>query len=82
MKKVLELFKFISTVEIWSSKRVKNILLSKSIYFYFLTLLFSGLSKILKPEKLLNYKISIQKNFAKLLQLYLVTLRYNLEKWF
>lgn len=65
MKKVLELFKFISTFEIWSSKRVKNILLSKSIYFYFLTLFFSGLSKILKPEKLLNYKISVQKKLCK-----------------
>ena len=36
----------------------------KSIYFYFLTLLFSELSKILKPEKLLNYNLSIQKNLC------------------
>lgn len=38
-------------------QKSKNILLSKKQLFYFLTLLFSELSKILKPEKLLNYNI-------------------------
>lgn len=53
--------KYVSRIQIWFSKRVQHFSLTKSISFYFLTLLFSVLNEILTPEKFLHSNTAVPK---------------------